>query len=665
MNTGALIAQHWQADTDAQGIVWLTLDSPGVKVNVLSQAVLQELATLLDGFDRQPPKGLVFRSGKRGNFIVGADIDEFATLASAEQARALVARGWDLFKRLAGVPYPTLALIRGHCLGGGLELALACRWRIAVDEPGCSLGLPEVMLGIFPGWGGMRRLPALIGPPAALDLMLTGKTVDARRARSLGLVDHAVPPRVMDATARHLMATRPPRRKAPPHLALLDTWPFKLLVAKRALKTVEAKDPHHHYAAPRAIVQIWSRHGGNALAAPRLIDALIASDTARNLMRVFRLRERLRAEGRDSSDPVRRVHVVGAGAMGGDIAAWCAYKGLTVTLQDQDASRLATAIQRAGKLFQRKFRRDARAIRAAHDRLIPDPQGAGVPQADLVLEAISENLQAKQALYAQLEPRMKADALLATNTSSLLLAELASQLDRPARLIGIHFFNPATQMPLVEVVHDQGTDPASHARALAFVGAIDKLPLPVRSAPGFVVNAVLAPYMLEAMRCVDEGLDPATIDAAMVAFGMPMGPLELADTVGLDIALAAGKQLSGGADIPGCLQRLIDGGKLGRKTGKGFYIWEDDKPQRSGAHPAPAGLADRLVAPLIAQTRKQVDDGVVADDELADAGVIFGTGFAPFRGGPLHYARQTAASTQQHAPATRSAQYSSTPEETP
>ncbi|MEI2415625.1 3-hydroxyacyl-CoA dehydrogenase NAD-binding domain-containing protein [Orrella sp. JC864] len=630
---------HWHSQTDEQGIAWLTLDSPGAKVNVLSQAVLQELAQVLDSYERQPPKGLVIRSGKAGSFIVGADIDEFGQLQGPEDARRLVASGWNLFKRLAGVPYPTLALIRGHCLGGGLELALACRWRIAVDEPATRLGLPEVMLGIFPGWGGMRRLPALIGPPAALDLMLTGKTVDARRAKALGLVEHAVPPRVMQATARHMLAQRPARHKPAPHLALLDLWPLKRWVAERARKTVQARDPHGHYPAPRAILDIWSRHGGNALAAPAMIESLVASDTARNLMRVFRLRERLRGERQAQGEPIDHVHVVGAGVMGADIAAWCAFQGLAVTLQDQDPERLAWAMARASQLFARKFKRDARARRAAGDRLVPDPQGWGIARAGLVIEAISENLQAKQALYAQIEPRLSPSALLATNTSSLMLADLASGLARPGRLVGIHFFNPVAQMPLVEVVHDAATDPQAHARAMAFVARIDKLALPVRSAPGFLVNAVLAPYMLEAMRCVDEGLDPATVDAAMVAFGMPMGPLELADTVGLDIVLAAGRQLSGGAQVPGCLQRLTSGGKLGRKSGKGFYIWEDGKPQRGAGHPAPPGLAQRLLAPLIAQTREQVRQGVVADEDLADAGVIFGTGFAPFRGGPLHYAR--------------------------
>lgn len=354
---------------------------------------------------------------------------------------------------------------------------------------------------------------------------------------------------------------------------------------------------------------------------------------------MFRLQERLKANGRQAGiAPVRHVHVVGAGVMGGDIAAWCALKGLTVTLQDQDMTRIAPAIKRAAALFSRRLK-DRRAARAAFDRLVPDPAGGGVPLADVVIEAISENPEAKRGLYQSLEPRMKADALLATNTSSLSLETLGAGLARPERLVGIHFFNPVAKMPLVEVVHADGTAADTLARASAFVGQIGKLALPVRSAPGFLVNAVLAPYMLQAMRSVDEGVSPAAVDAAMVAFGMPMGPLELADTVGLDIARAAGQELAGGAEPPRCLAEKLARGDLGKKSGRGFYTWRDGKPVKDGqgAARAPAGLAERLIQPLVDATRERVEAGVVADADLADAGVIFGTGFAPFTGGPLHY----------------------------
>jgi 3-hydroxyacyl-CoA dehydrogenase/enoyl-CoA hydratase/3-hydroxybutyryl-CoA epimerase len=627
--------EHWTLTQEDDGLVIATLDRAGASTNALSAAVMAELGELLDQFEKNPPKGVIFRSGKDSGFIAGADIDEFSTLDTPEKGRALVARGWNLFNRLARVPYPTLALVRGHCLGGGLELALACRSIVAVDEPGTRFGLPEVMLGIFPGWGGMLRLPARIGAPAALDVMLTGKTLDARRAQKMGLADACVPPRVMEDAARQLVRDARPRRRLP-FLHLLLSGPLKALVARGARKQVARKARPEHYPAPYAIIDLWQHHKGDALAAPEVVDRIIQSPTAKNLLRVFHLQERLKSLGKGSEFNAHRVHVVGAGVMGGDIAAWCALRGLTVTLQDQDVARIAPAIARAQTLFARKLR-DPLRVRAAADRLIPDPAGDGVKQADVVIEAIFEHLAAKHELLRALEARMKPDALLASNTSSLKLEDLRTVLARPQRLVGIHFFNPVPLMPLVEVVAAQGADADCLSAACAFVRQIDKLPLPVNSAPGFLVNAVLAPYMLAAMRAVDEGLAPATIDAALVAFGMPMGPLELIDTVGLDIARAAGEQLAQNAQPPRCLDELLAAGHQGKKSGRGFYVWSQGRVQRPAAGLPPAGLAQKLLAPLLARTQELVDAGLVADADLADAGVIFGTGFAPYTGGPLHF----------------------------
>ena len=628
--------KHWQLITEANGIAVAVLDKAGESANSLSTEVTDELSELLDQLDRNPPKGLIIRSGKAAGFVAGADIGEFSQLTSAEAGRTLVARGWHLFNRLAAVPYPTLALVRGHCLGGGLELALACRYLLVIDEPGTKLGLPEVMLGIFPGWGGMLRLPARIGPAAALDLMLTGKTIDAKRARRMNLADECVPPRVMEMAARQLLLSGQPRRSLPLLQRLLN-GPLKGVVARGARQQVAKKARPQHYPAPYAIIDLWQKHDGNALAAPEVIDRIITSPTARNLVRVFHLQERLKGFGKETPFAAKRVHVIGAGVMGGDIAAWCALRGMTVTLQDQNLERIAPALGRAAKLFGKRLR-DPLKARAAFDRLIPDPSGQGVAQADVVIEAIFENLEAKHALFLALEPRMKSEALLATNTSSLRLEDLRTVLTKPERLVGIHFFNPVAMMPLVEVVQAEGADPAALQAACAFVRQIDKLPLPVKSAPGFLVNAVLAPYMLEAMRCVDEGIAPEVVDEAMLAFGMPMGPIELADTVGLDIALAAGKALAGADEPPRCLAERIGREELGAKSGRGFYVWQNRKPIKTAAATAPADLAHRLVAPLLARSQSLLDAGVVADADLVDAGVIFGTGFAPFTGGPLHFA---------------------------
>ena len=627
--------KNWRLENDEQGIITAILDKAGENANTLSKEIMGELAILLDEFDKNPPKAVIFRSGKAAGFIAGADINEFTQLDSKEKGLEIISRGWNLFNRLADVKYPTLALVRGHCLGGGFELALACKYFLVIDEPSTKMGLPEVMLGIFPGWGGMKRLPERIGAPQALDMMLSGKTIDAKKAKKLGLADDCVPPRVMEMAAKQLVLSGEHHKK----LGLVSqvlSGPLKAVTANKAREELAKKARPEHYPAPYAILDIWEKHDGNALADPNLIDNIINSKTARNLVRVFFLQERLKKFGAQSDFKASHVHVVGAGIMGGDIAAWCALRGLKVTLQDTSVDRIAPAIGRAKKLFDRRIK-DPLLARDAFDRLVPDVAGDGVKDADVVIEAIFENLDAKHKLLSSLEKKVKASAILATNTSSLKLEDLATILKNPARLVGIHFFNPVAQMPLVEVIHAETTDEKTAKKALAFVKQIDKLPLPVKSAPGFLVNAVLAPYMLEAMRSVDEGISPETIDEAMLAFGMPIGPIELVDTVGLDIAMAAGSQISAANEAPKCLLEKFEKGNLGKKTGVGFYKWVDGKAQKGKPSEVPAGLAERLIAPLLERTQKLVDEGIVGDADLADAGVIFGTGFAPFTGGPLNY----------------------------
>jgi 3-hydroxyacyl-CoA dehydrogenase/enoyl-CoA hydratase/3-hydroxybutyryl-CoA epimerase len=631
--------RHWTLTREPDGLARLVFDKAGATTNTLSIDVLAELNEALDTVDRDPPKGLVIASGKANGFIAGADIDEFGEVKTEEDAIALVRRGWETFERLSSVKYPTLALVRGFCLGGGLELALACRYRVVVDEPATRLGLPEVMLGIVPGWGGMRRLPRLAGAPAALDLMLSGRTIDARRAKKLGIADECVPPRIMENTARGVLTALPPPRALPFPLSLTLAGPVRGLIAAQARKQVAKRARREHYPAPYAILDLWVKHDGNALAAapsdPESVPSLLRTPTAANLIRVFRLQERLKALGKDRDFAASHVHVVGAGTMGGDIAAWCALRGLTVTLQDQNAERLAPAMGRAAKLFAQRLK-DPRRARDASDRLIPDVAGDGVARADVIVEAIFEDLDAKRSLFAALEARAKPDAILATNTSSIPLESIATAMRDPARLVGIHFFNPVAQMMLVEVVVGAGTRAAIVPHAAAFVRQIDKLPLPVSSAPGFLVNRLLAPYLMEAMRCVDEGIAPETVDEAALAFGMPMGPIELADTVGLDICVAVGKMLKPDAPEPAKLKALVDAGHLGKKTKRGFYDWSSGKAAKQAPGAVPAGLGERLIGPFVSEAKAALAEHIVADADLVDAGAIFGTGFAPFRGGPIH-----------------------------
>jgi 3-hydroxyacyl-CoA dehydrogenase/enoyl-CoA hydratase/3-hydroxybutyryl-CoA epimerase len=636
--------QHWTLTREADGLARLVFDRAGATTNTLGAPVLAEFNEALDLLERDPPRGLVIASGKANGFIAGADIEEFGEIETEEGAVALVRRGWDAFERLASVRYPTVALVRGFCLGGGLELALACRYRIVVDEPGTRLGLPEVMLGIVPGWGGIKRLPRLAGAPAALDLMLTGRTIDARRAKRLGVADECVPARVMENAVRAILKALPPPRRLPFPLSLTVNPLVRGFIAAQARKQVAKRARREHYPAPYAILELWVRYDGNALAAPTSdpasIPSLLRTPTAGNLIRLFKLQERLKALGKEGDFKASHVHVVGAGTMGGDIAAWCALRGLTVTLQDQNAERLAPAMARAAKLFADRLR-DPRRVRDASDRLIPDVAGDGVARADVIIEAIFENAQAKRTLFAAIEAKAKPAAILATNTSSIPLEEIATAMADPTRLIGIHFFNPVPKMMLVEIVHGSGTRADLIAPTAAFVRQIDRLPLPVKSAPGFLVNRVLAPYLMTAMRCVDEGIAPETVDEAALAFGMPMGPIELADTVGLDICVAVGKMLAPDATPPAKLAALVAAGHLGRKTKRGFYDYATGKPAKQAAGAVPPGLAQRLIDPFVAEAKSALAEGIVADADLVDAGAIFGTGFAPFRGGPLHYARSS------------------------
>jgi len=637
-----VLAKHWRWEQDREGLVWLTFDKEGESANTFSKQALNELSACLAEIRNASPKGLVIRSAKE-NFIAGADVEEFTRFKSPEEALAFVRLGWDTFQQLADLPFPTTAMVNGFCMGGGVELALACRYRVALDDPKTRFALPEVMLGIMPAWHGIQWLPKLVGPAAAFDMILTGKSVDAKRAKRMGFVDEAVPLRILENTARMVTLEAKPR-KALPFTKKIPKFLFAMLARRQVAK----KAKREHYPAPYQILNLWTKYDGDPFAADHdpsaSVRTLFAHPTTGNLIRIFFLQERLKSLGKGSFK-ARRVHVVGAGVMGGDIAAICAMRGITVTLQDTAPERIAPAIKRSADLFKRRLR-DPRRIRDAMDRLIPDVSGQGAQQADVIIEAIFENLDAKRTLFAKLESLAKPEAVLATNTSSLKLADIGTALTNPSRLVGIHFFNPVPQLPLVEVISSSTTDPKFAAAAAAFVRQIDKLPLPARDAPGFLVNRVLGPYMQNAFRLIEQGAKPETLDAAMVEFGMPMGPAELADTVGLDICLHAGKSLAkaANAQVPKFLEEKVAAGQLGRKSGQGIYPWVNGKPQKGPPDAYEQKLIDELITPYLNEAQAAVAEGIVADADLADAGLIFGTGFAPFRGGPLHYLQHGKAS---------------------
>jgi 3-hydroxyacyl-CoA dehydrogenase/enoyl-CoA hydratase/3-hydroxybutyryl-CoA epimerase len=637
----------WSLERDPDGIAWLTIDKPGTSANVLSRAVLEELNELLAQLEQDLPRALVVISAKKSGFVAGADINEFTSLKDEAGGYALIRPGQRVFDRLEALKCPSVAAIHGFALGGGLELALACHYRVAVGDERLALGLPEVQLGIHPGFGGTVRSVQLTGVRTAMQMMLTGKPLRAEAALKAGLVDRLVPEPQLRATARELALQPPARRRAPLLERLLSSAPLRPLVRRSLEAQVARRAPRRHYPAPYAIIELWARYGAHGEAAfeaeARSIAHLFITETARNLVRVFQLQDHLKSAGGKGGAEVRNVHVVGAGVMGGDIAAWAALRGFNVTLQDRASEYVEPALKRAAELFDKRARDPAKNA-AARARLRADVTGDGVPGADVVIEAIFENLEAKQELYARLEPRMKPGALLATNTSSIMLEPLAAKLTQPARLVGLHFFNPVAQMPLVEVVHAQATDAAAVQTATSFARRIDKLPLPCRSAPGFMVNRVLTPYMYEAMLAAQEGVPLAAIDRAAVDFGMPMGPIELIDVVGLDVAAHVGEIIARELGRPvtqiARLSELIAAKRLGRKSGAGFYTWQDGKAVKPpAATAAPEDLSDRMILMMVNECVACLRERVVDSADLVDAAVVFGTGFAPFRGGPLTYAR--------------------------
>jgi 3-hydroxyacyl-CoA dehydrogenase/enoyl-CoA hydratase/3-hydroxybutyryl-CoA epimerase len=636
--------RHWRLERDSDAVAWLILDRADASTNSLSRAVMEELNLAVQALEASPPRALIVTSGKKRGFIAGADIKEFVGIETPAQAYELIREGQRVLDRLEALDCITVAAINGFALGGGLEVALACRYRVLVDEESAVLGFPEVQLGVHPGFGGTVRAVQLIGPVPAMDLMLTGRSLRPRKALQLGLVDRIVPSGELRQAAKTLASSPPPRRSMKLGDRLLNLGIARSFVANRMRNEVAKRARPDHYPAPYALIDLWRRYGSKG---ERAYDAeahsmaeLLCTATSRNLVRVFFLQERLKAAGKFDVEAAKHVHVVGAGVMGGDIATWCAARGLTVTLQDRAMEYVAPAMARAQKFFEKRFS-DPAIREQTSARLTADVEGQGVARADVVIEAIFENLQAKRELYTRLEPQMKPDAVLATNTSSIVLEQLAETLRAPQRLIGLHFFNPVARMPLLEVIRAENTDSQMTQRGLAFARQIDKLAVLCRSSPGFLVNRVLMPYLSEAVRAAQEGIPLTLIDQAAERFGMPMGPIELADVVGLDVITSVGKVFFQSSSAPRMVLELVEQKKLGKKSGQGFYAWADDRPQKpsAGDRQMPDDLQDRLMLPLVNEAVAVLRERVVDDADLVDAGVIFGAGFAPFRGGPIRYAR--------------------------
>lgn len=631
--------KNWHR-VDHESYTLLTLDAKGKSANVLSREVLAEFDELLTDLTAKPPPGLIIRSGKKSGFIFGADINEFINITDAKKGADVARYGQGIFSKLEKLPCKTVAIIQGNCLGGGTELILACDYRVACNDDSTRIGLPEVRLGINPGFGGTVRLPRLVGDLAALDMMLTGRALRAKAARRIGLVNDLVPERHLLTAAEAWV-----KRKKKFSLSFLKTlpgWaPLRPLVASMMTRQVKKKARPEHYPAPFRIIKLWLT-AANYEAEAVSLGEMMVTDASRNLVRVFQLSEALKHQGKTHEHHVEHVHVIGAGVMGGDIAAWAALKGFRVSLQDQREEAIAKAIKRAHGLFRKKLK-DKRKIEEAMDRLLPDLSGEAVRHADLVIEAIVENEAAKQGLFKDVESKVDPKTILATNTSSIPLEVISQSLKDPSRLVGLHFFNPVAMMQLVEIVRGEQTSDEMLNRARAFTTAIGRLPLDVKSSPGFLVNRILMPYLIEAMQLAGEGVSLAEIDNQALKFGMPMGPIQLADTVGLDICLFVAQELSGplGIAVPDALAKMVEAGNLGRKSGKGFYSYDKKghvkKPAARGTN---IPVADRLIMRILNEASACLREGVVTGTDDVDAGMVYGTGFAPFRGGPMHYAEK-------------------------
>ena len=656
----------------ADGVAIVTFDTPGSSVNVISAPVKQEVIRAFDTLKAdERVKAVAFLSGKRDNFIAGADIEEFVKLQTASEAEQLSADGQAMLGKIADFPKPVVVGIHGACLGGGLEFSLCCTYRIASDHPKTSIGLPEIKLGILPGAGGCQRLPRLIGARAALDIILAGKTVPARKALQVGMIDEMVPQSILRRQtleiAKKLAGGWRPHRRRPGGLMgfLLDGNPLgRMLVFNLARKSVE-KETHGNYPAPLAAldaVEFGLKHGMTAGLAheARGFGRLAVTDVSRKLVQIFFADSALRKEPWVSAtgSEVRRLGVVGSGFMGSAIAgAAVTQAGVDVRLKDEDLSRISKGIAAARRVVDDRLKR-RRITKYDRTRLVAlvsgDAAYTGFGRADLVIEAVFEDLKVKQRVLQEAEAVLPKSAVFATNTSTIPIKEIAAVSSRPGQVVGMHFFSPVPVIQLLEIIPGKDTAPETIATAVQFGRRMGKIPIVVKDSAGFWVNRVLAPYLCEAAYVLLEGTAIEEIDRAMVQFGFPVGPITLLDEVGLDVAVHASEVLFnafGERMKPApALEAMIKEQRLGRKASKGFFRYEKGKKlgvdesvyTLVGVHPnggpRAAEIVQRLSLAMLNEAARALSEGVVRSPRDGDMAMVYGTGFPPFRGGPLRYA---------------------------
>jgi 3-hydroxyacyl-CoA dehydrogenase/enoyl-CoA hydratase/3-hydroxybutyryl-CoA epimerase len=655
-------------EVDSGGIGWILFDLPGEKVNKLTTPLMEALRDLLDEAQRRGVAALAFASDKPGTFIAGADVQEVAGITDARVGQNKSAYGQAVMEAIARFPKPTAAVIAGACLGGGLELALACDYRVAENRAAVRIGLPEVKLGIIPGFGGTQRLPRRAGIRVAFDMILAGKTIPAKPAFRRGLVDALVPEGMGRRVAAEILAGG---RRVTPHRPdrtdrMLASVPFlRNYVAGKARQAVAHNVRPDHYPAPfsalEAIVGGYSMgetaaYGNEA----RLLGEAVVTGTSKNLSWLFEVSSQAKTPvglSLDGAARASRLAVVGAGIMGGGIAWLAGERGLPIRVKDIAPEALESAMQTAGTLWAKNARR-RRISRIERDRRVEklsftlDYTGFGT--VDAAIEAVVENLEVKRKVVAEMEAAMRDDAIIASNTSSLRIADIAEGARRPERIVGLHFFNPVDRMPLVEVVAGPASAERSVAAAYRLALDLGKTPILVQDGPGFLVNRLLAFYLGEALHLLEGGADPVRIDRLLVDFGMPMGPYALLDQIGLDVAEKVTHVLEAafGDRLPpeATLGRLTADGHFGKKSGRGFYVYAAGKKgevspeaRRAAGNPAARefpseDVVDRLVLPMVNEAARCLEEGIAARPLDVDLGMVMGTGFPPFRGGLLRYA---------------------------
>lgn len=640
--------KHWSLEADEKGICWLCLHTNHPGANYLNSVVIAELGHVLEGIETSPPRAVIIYSDRESGFCAGSDLVEIEQVFAHKPMHQWVFAVHSVLRRLEALPCPTVTMLHGAVLGGGLELALACRYRIGANDSSLRFGFPEVLLGIHPAFGGTVRAPAKLGVLTAMDLLLSGQSIDGDVALRAGLVDKLVACKELRERACNLALLTPKVHRTPWSQQLLGSPGVRILTAKRLRAHVGRSFSEARYPAPFAVINAWKRHG----ACPRMgsyqtealsLSELIKTPSSRNLVYVSALQSRLQKLGADNDFSPKRIHVLGCGAMGTQIAAWCAARGMQVSLQDLTRSVGTESIDRIAQLLQDQLS-SANAQKIALGRVEVDLDGLALSDADLVIEAVTEDMTAKSDALRIVEARLGENTLLATCTSSLPLKDLASCLARPERLIGLHFFTPVFRVPLVEVVTDEQLSSAQKQKVYATVSRMGKLPLPVANVPGFFVNRLLAPYLIAALYAFEENIPLELIDRTVEQFGMPIGPAELIDMIGLDVTLTLVNNLRKEMNlkVPENLKLRVAAGQLGRKSGYGLYRWENGRAvkRRVNLRKVDPDLVDRLFLPLFNVAVQSWRKRIVSDAELVDAGLVFGAGFAPFRGGPMRYIQQ-------------------------